>query len=208
MKIAVIGAHGKSGSLICEEATRRGHDVTAIVRRNDPVNAQATIVKDTLDLQASDLAGFDVVVDALGFFTPETLPLHSTSLKHIADCLAGTNTRLLVVGGAGSLTVDDKGTTLDDTPEFPDDFKPLAKAMAKGLAELHERDDVDWTYLSPAADFQADGARTDRYAFAGEMLATNDKGESYLSDADMAQAMLDEAENGSHTRERISVYTK
>ncbi|WQD13119.1 MAG: hypothetical protein U1U88_001291 [Lawsonella clevelandensis] len=119
------------GSLICEEATRRGHDVTAIVRRNDPVNAQATIVKDALDLYASDLAGSDVVVDALGFFTPETLPLHSTSLKHIADCLAGTNTRLLVVGGAGSLTVDDKGTTLDDTPEFPDDFKPLAKAMAR-----------------------------------------------------------------------------
>lgn len=208
MKIAVIGAHGKSGSMVVDEARRRGHEVTAIVQREVETPADHRLVKDVFDLEKADLASFDVVVNALGFPGPEDYPLHSTSLKHIADLLAGGEARLLIVGGAGSLIVDDKDTTLDHTPGFPEAFKATANAMAKALNELRARDDVKWTYVSPAADYRPDGERTDRYAIAGEHFTTNDAGESYLSYADMAQAILDEAETGTHVRERISVYTK
>ncbi|WP_270848493.1 SDR family oxidoreductase [Candidatus Collinsella stercoripullorum] len=208
MKIAVVCANGKAGKLIVKEAVDRGHDVTAVVRGENQTVAQHTLVKDLFDLTSEDLAGFDAVVDAFGAWTPETLSEHSTSLAHLCDILSGTETRLLVVGGAGSLYVNPEHTAVvADGPEFPEAFKPLAAAQGKALEELRARDDVRWTFISPAADFQADGERTGVYILAGEELRLNDAGESVISYADYAIAMLDEAERASdaHIRQRISV---
>lgn len=208
MKIAVVCANGKAGKLIVKEAVDRGHDVTAVVRGENQTVAQHTLVKDLFDLTSEDLAGFDAVVDAFGAWTPETLSEHSTSLAHLCDILSGTETRLLVVGGAGSLYVNPEHTAVvADGPEFPEAFKPLAAAQGKALEELRARDDVRWTFISPAADFQADGERTGVYILAGEELRLNDAGESVISYADYAIAMVDEAERASdaHIRQRISV---
>ena len=209
MKIAVVCANGKAGKLIVREAAERGLDVTAVVRGENRTSAEKVILKDLYDLTAEDLAGFDVVVDAFGAWTEETLPQHSTSLKHLCDILSGTDTRLLIVGGAGSLYVDPEHTVcVADGADFPDAFKPLAAAMAKVLGELRERTDVNWTYISPAGDFQADGERTGAYILGGEELTLNERGESVISYADYAIAVVDEAVNGKHFRERISVVRK
>lgn len=208
MKIAVVCANGKAGKLIVKEAVDRGHDVTAVVRGENQTVAQHTLVKDLFDLTSEDLAGFDAVVDAFGAWTPETLSEHSTSLAHLCDILSGTEARLLVVGGAGSLYVNPEHTAVvADGPEFPEAFKPLAAAQGKALEELRARDDVRWTFISPAADFQADGERTGAYILAGEELRLDDAGESVISYADYAIAMVDEAERTSdaHIRQRISV---
>lgn len=138
-----------------------------------------------------------------------TLPLHSKSLEKLSDLLSGTETRLLVVGGAGSLYVNSEHTmTLSQTPDFPESFQPLASAMAKALSELRDRRDVNWTYLSPAADFQAEGAKTGSYLLAGEEFTLNAKRESKISYADYALAMIDEVVKGNHIQERISVVSK
>lgn len=209
MKIAVVCANGKAGRLITEEAAGRGFEVTAIVRGENKSAAPQSVNRDILNITAEDLAGFDVVVDAFGAWTEETLPLHSTSLKVLCDALSGTDTRLLVVGGAGSLYVNQEHTAcVADGPDFPDMFKPLAAAMAKGLEELRWRNDVKWTYLSPAADFQAEGRREGTYLLGGEELLLNDRGESVISYADYATAMVDEIEKGNHIQERISVVRK
>lgn len=206
MKIAVVCANGKEGKLLVKEALDRGLDVTAVVRGENRSAAEQVIAKDLFQLTAEDLKGFDVVIDAFGAWTEETLPQHSTSLKHLCDILSGTDTRLLVVGGAGSLYVNPEHTAqVADGPDFPDAFKPLASAMAKALNELRGREDVRWTYVSPAADFQADGARTGKYILGGEELTVNARGESVISYADYAIAMIDEAVKGGHIRERISV---
>ena len=209
MKIAVVCANGKAGQLITKEALERGLDVTAIVREENRSAAKQVILKDILDLQAADLAGFDVVVDAFGAWTEDTLPLHSTSLKTLCDALSGTDTRLLVVGGAGSLYVNPEHTLcVADGPDFPELFKPLAAAMAKALGELRKRTDVRWTYLSPAGDFQAEGERSGEYLLGGEELLLNDRGESIISYADYAIALVDEIVSGKHIQERISVVRK
>ena len=209
MKLAVICANGKAGKLIVKEALDRGLDVTAVVRGENRTEAVRTIQKDLFDLTAGDLKGFDVVIDAFGAWTEDTLPQHSTSLKHLCDILSGTDTRLLVVGGAGSLYVNPEHTVcVADGPDFPDAFKPLAAAMAKALGELRARSDVKWTYLSPAGDFQADGERTGGYILGGEELTLNDRGESVISYADYAIAMVDEAVSGGHIQQRISVVRK
>ena len=208
-KIAVVAANGKAGSLIVEEAVKRGMDVTAFVRGENKTVAEKAVAKDIMGIAAEDLAGFDAVVDAFGAWTPETLPQHSATLAHLCDAVAGTDVRLLVVGGAGSLYVNPEHTAqVSDGPDFPDVFKPLAAAMAKALEELRERDDVKWTYISPAGDFQAEGERTGAYILAGEELTLNDRGESIISYADYAIAMVDEIESGDHVQQRISVVRK
>ena len=206
MKMAVVCANGKAGKWIVKEAVERGLDVTAIVRGENRSAAKKALVKDLFDLTNADLKGFDVVVDAFGAWTPETLPLHSASLKHLCDILSGTDTRLLVVGGAGSLYVNpEHSAQVMDGPDFPEVFKPLATNMGKALDELRGRDDVKWTYISPAGDFQAEGERTGKYIQAGEELTLNGRGESIISYADYAIAMVDEAMSGNHIHQRISV---
>lgn len=206
MKLAIVCANGKAGKLITAEAVNRGLDVTAVIRGENNTAADKVLNKDLFDLTAEDLKGFDVVIDAFGAWTEDTLPLHSTSLAKLCDVLSGTDTRLLVVGGAGSLYVNPEHTAcVSDGSDFPDVFKPLAAAMAKALGELRERKDVKWTYISPAGDFQADGERSGKYILGGEELALNSKGESIISYADYAIAMVDEAVNGNHIGQRISV---
>ena len=206
MKIAVVAANGRVAGKVITEAVNRGFDVTAFGRSENNTKAQNYVKKDLFDLTADDLKGFDAVVDAFGAWTEDTLGQHSTSLKHLCDILSGTDIRLLVVGGAGSLYVNPEHTAqVSDGPDFPDAFKPLAAAMAKALTELRERKDVKWTYISPAGDFQADGERSGKYILGGEELTLNSKGESILSYADYAIAMVDEIEKGNHIQQRISV---
>lgn len=207
MKIAVVAASGKSGRKIIAEANSRGIEVTAFVRKATEIDgASKVVVKDIFALEKADLQGFDAVVDCFGAWTPETLPQHSTTLKHLCDILSGTNIRLLIVGGAGSLYVNKEHTAqVADAPNFPDAFKPLAKAMAKALDELRERNDVKWTYISPACDFQFEGDRTGKYIVGSEELTLNAAGESVISYADYAVAMVDEILSGKHIQERISV---
>lgn len=206
-KIAVVAADGKASRKIIAEAVTRGMDVTAFGRKpENTTDAQHYVRKDIFDLNKEDLEGFDAVVDGFGAWTPETLPEHSTTLAHLCDILSGTKVRLLIVGGAGSLYTDKTHKTmLVDTPDFPDAFKPLATAMGKALGELRKRNDVQWTYISPAADFQADGKRTGKYILGGEEFTPNSQGQSVISYADYAIAMVDEIEKGHHIQERISV---
>lgn len=206
MKIAVVCANGKARKMIVHEALSRGLDVTAIARSENASEARSFVQKDLFDLTTKDLQGYDAVVDAFGAWTPETLGGIPRAAEHLCNLLSGTATRLLVVGGAGSLYVNREHTLcVADGPDFPDAFKPLAAAHDEALKLLRTRSDVRWTYLSPAADFQADGPSTGRYRLGGEELTLSSKGESVLSYADYAIAMVDEIVSGQHTGQRISV---
>ena len=206
MKIAVVAANGRVGKLIVKEALDRGLDVTAFVRGENKTAAKKSVSKDIMDLTAADLQGFDVVVDAFGAWTPDTLDGHVRTSQHLCDLLSGTDARLLIVGGAGSLYVNAEHTAqVKDGPDFPAEYVPLANAQGKELEELRKRSDVKWTFISPAADFQAESERTGKYILGGEELTLNAKGESVISYADYAIAMVDELEKGDHIGQRISV---
>lgn len=128
---------------------------------------------------------------------------------HLVDVLRGTDKRLVIVGGAGSLYVNPEHTqTVVDVTPFPEEAMPVVNAHGKLLEELRKVDDVNWTYVSPAGDFQADGERTGKYILGGEELVLNSKGESVISYADYAIAMVDEIESGKHIKERISVVSE
>ena len=207
MKIAVVAANGRVAQKVVKEAQDRGFDVTAFARENENKSQAATYVKkDIMDLTRDGLTGFDAVVDGFGAWKDEDQPMHIKTSQHLCDVLSGTNTRLLVVGGAGSLYVNPEHTAaVCDGSDFPAEFMPLAKAQGEELAKLRERNDVKWTFISPAGDFQADGERSGKYILAGEELTLNSKGESIISYADYAIAMVDEIEKGDHIQQRISV---
>ena len=205
MKVAIIGANGKSGSNLVQEALKQGHDVTAIVRNKEYKNGDVKVVyKDIFELSKADLEGFDAVISAFAAWTPETFPLHKKVAKHLADAFSGTKTRLLVIGGAGTLYVDDKGTMAMDTPDFPPEYMGVARATAESFFELKDRSDVLWTYVSPAGDYDANGARTGKYVLSGDNLILNSKNESYISYADLALAVIDELKNRNFVQERFT----
>lgn len=211
MKIGIIGATGKAGDLILKEAVKRGHEVTAIVRNSQKVENQDTplLEKDVFSLSTEDLAPFDVVVNAFGV-PPEKAEQHVEAGRILINVLKEAHdTRLIVVGGAGSLFVDEARTTrLAETPEFPEAFRSIANGQAQNLADLEASEGIQWTFLSPAAFFDPEGRRTGRYQKGDDGFIVNSKGKSYISYADYAIALVDEIESGEHKNRRFTVVSE
>ncbi|MCJ2185210.1 NAD(P)-dependent oxidoreductase [Novosphingobium beihaiensis] len=199
MKIAVLGASGHAGSEIAREAAARGHDVIAVARHPEkipeakgitPVAADAT---DPVAL-AGVIAGCDAVISALHFDVPaETL---------LAALRQAGVPRLLVTGGAASLEIA-PGQRLFDSPDFPEEWKPFAQGGITFLDALRPVTDIDWTFFSPAAFFE-EGPRTGTFRTGTDQLIANDAGESRISFADYAIAMVDELEAHKHPRTRFT----
>lgn len=209
MKIAVICANGRAGSLIVKEALEKNLDVTAIVRGENKSLATKLLQKDLFDLTKEDLTAFDAVVCAFGAWDTDKLSLYPDVAKHLCSILKGTNTRILFVGGAGSLYMNKEHTMmLLETPDFPEEYKGVANAGLAYLNEIRKYNDVNWTFVSPAAAFLADGEKTGQYILGGEEFMVNADGKSMISYADYAKAMIDEIVSGNHIKQRISVIWK
>ena len=195
MKIVVIGANGKAGSLIVDEALDRGHDVTAIVRdASKVVQDVKKIEKDIFDIEENDLTQFDVVINAFGAGKSDPI-IYQTSTKHLINILGESLTRLIVVGGAGSLYTDETlSIQVYQTPDFPPFVYPTSSNMAKAL-ELLQNSLVNWTFFAPAINFDYKGRRVGRYTMGSNYVILNSMNESYISYKDYVVALLDEVEN-------------
>ena len=193
MKIALYGATGAIGSAIANEAGTRGHEVTGISRNGSQLTGDALDPAFTAKVSATH----DVVVSAIGpSRTAEDGTRFVDSIANLVDTLG--DRRLVVVGGAGSLTVD--GVRLIDTPEFPELYKAEATKGAATLELLRETgDDVDWTYLSPAPVIQP-GERTGKFTLGLESPVGD-----VVSIEDYAVALVDEIETRAHVRTRFTV---
>ncbi|UNK16333.1 NAD(P)-dependent oxidoreductase [Paenibacillus sp. N3/727] len=211
MKIGIIGATGKAGVAIQKEAVSRGHEVTAIVRNASKIGETQTAIleKDIFDLTSSDLQGFDVVINAFGA-VPGQEHLHVEAGRVLINAIKGApETRLIVVGGAGSLYVDEAKTVrLMDTPQFPKEYLATATNQGKNLEDLQNESEIQWTFVSPAAFFNPDGKRTGSYQKGKDNLIVNSKGDSYVSYADYAIAIIDEIEKPQHIKERFTVVSE
>ena len=200
-KIAVIGATGRAGSQLLEEALRRGHSVTAIARDTSKIGERAGVVSknvDVLDTQAlqAAVAGHDVVISAAHFATIPSAAVIEPVKK------AGVK-RLLVVGGAGSLLLPG-GTRVIDSEGFPAEYKAEASAGAVFLDDLRREQQLDWTFVSPSAEF-VEGERTGAFRIGKDDLLVSSAGRSWITFADYAIAMIDEVDAPKHARQRFTV---
>ena len=199
--IAIIGATGRAGSQLLEEALRRGHSVVAIARHVSKIGERAGVVTkevDVNDVQAlqAAVAGSDVVLSAAHFSTLPAAAIIEPVKK------AGVK-RLLFVGGAGSLLLPD-GSQVIQSPDFPEAYKPEATAGGIYLDTLRAEKDLDWTFLSPSAEF-VEGERTGTFRLGQDHLLVSAEGKSWITFADYAIALLDEVEKPAHSRQRFTV---
>ena len=196
MKLAVIGANGKAGRLIVQEAIDRGHEVTAIVRDRNKLDVNVRILeKDIQSLKSEDLKDFDVLINAMGAGTQDPI-IYQDATRHMIEVLLDLpKLRYLVVGGAGSLFTDaTMAYALYETEQFPKAIYPTAMNMAKAL-ELLRASQIQWTFFSPAIQFDPKGRRTGTYQLGSEWVILNQAQESYISYLDYVIALLDEVEH-------------
>jgi putative NADH-flavin reductase len=201
MKLALIGATGNVGSRLLAEALHRGHSVTAIVRQPGKLAPQPDLTERIGDVRKPDalaeaLRGHDAVISSVRFVDSDEPSLVAAVKK------SGVS-RLLVVGGAGSLEVA-PGVALIDTPQFPAAYKVEASAGRDFLNALRRETELNWTFLSPSALF-VPGERTGRFRVGGDQLLKDKDGKSWISMEDYAIAMLDEVETPKHPRQRFTV---
>lgn len=201
MKIALIGATGMAGSRILEELVSRGHYVKAIARQTHKVPETKLVMTEDIDLNDHDslvaaLKGQDAVISAVRF---QGLDINAL-LNAIRDSKVK---RYLVVGGAGSLNVPNQNVRVIDTEDFPEAYKAEAEAGVLFLDKLKQVDDIDWTFISPAAEF-GPGKRTGEFRLGKDELIVGKDG-SKISAEDFAIALCDELENNNHIQQRFSV---
>jgi uncharacterized protein len=200
-KIAIIGATGRVGSQLLQEALRRGHGVTAVSRganqlaERPGLQLSAVDALDTPSLTAA-LTGHDAVISCARFsgIPPQAI---------IGAATAAGVSRLLVVGGAASLLLPD-GSRLFDSPDFPAAYQAEAAGGIAFLEALRAQDALDWTFLSPSAEF-AGQERTGRFRLGRDHLLSDAAGISRISFPDYAIALIDELERPAHSRQRFTV---
>lgn len=201
LKIAIIGATGNVGQPIVEEALKRGHRVTGIAPSVGGVSNRDNLIfiaGDSSDPQALSqiLKGHDLVISSVKFTRVDPNQLIA------AVRLAGIK-RFLVVGGAGTLEVK-PGITALQAGGIPDDRMQDSLAGQRFLEIIRSATDIDWTVLSPAAQFTA-GKRTGQFRLGDDQLIIDEKGKSAISFEDFAVALLDEAEEPRHLKRRFSI---
>lgn len=210
MKITVLGAAGNIGRQIVNEALSRGHTVTAVVRNPERVNefpkgtnaqtGDASVVDDIVRLSA----GQDLVINATRSVTSSIEEVVMVT-ETIMEGLARTGTRLLVIGGAASLTVPGTdGKKVIDMPKYlPPSLRYIGEASFAQYEACRLEQRVNWSYLCPPADLKP-GERSGQYRLGRDELVVDDQNRSTLSIKDLAVVALDEAEHPQHQRSRFT----
>jgi len=214
MNIALIGATGFVGAEVLKEALSRKHNVTAIARNIDKIQIDDELLtKKSVDVKnveelADAIQGSDVVLSAFnpGWTNPNIYNDYLDGSKAIQEAVKKSGVkRFLVVGGAGSLYLEDNSRVLDD-PSFPEAIKPGATAAAEYLNIIKNEEDLDWTFFSPALGM-APGKPQERknsYRKGLENPVFDQQGKSELSVQDTAIVLVDEAENAEHIKQRFT----
>lgn len=210
MELVILGASGFIGSAITAEALSRGYQVTAVVSRPERLMAQPGLTVVGLDINDTKaltqlLQNKAVVISAFSGHAQQDVKayyLHAFQ-SVLAAATAAKVGRLLVVGGAASLLLPDNSRLLD-SPQFPAEYRATAEGAAEALQLLQQQQAIDWSFLSPAAEV-FEGEKTGVFRLGLDHLLTDDKGNSRISTADYAVALLDEAEQVKHKNQRFTL---
>lgn len=136
MKIAIYGASGMIGSRVAAEAISRGHEVIGITRSGgeQPAGVRAVVgsANDAASVKEARVLGGRAGVSDRAEPDRGDPQEFVTALDTLIGSAGGT--RLMVVGGAGSLVAD--GKRLVDSPGFPEIYQAEALLLAGALETL------------------------------------------------------------------------
>ncbi|MEU6375221.1 NAD(P)H-binding protein [Streptomyces sp. NPDC046909] len=233
MHIGVIGATGTIGSRVVSEALDRGHSVKAFSR--NAVQAQREERRDNITWTSVDvldpksiagvLPGLDVLISG---FQPGNAAndfadtvrrsiadptVYATAAQALLKALESRpRTRLIVIGGAGSLEIE-PGVVRADSDELlhaaldqlglPREYAAAVRGHRDALAVLRTSNRL-WTYFSPAEEI-GPGERTGRFRIGGDQPVLDADGRSRISVEDAAIALIDEAELPRFVQRRFTI---
>ncbi|WP_049557519.1 NAD(P)-dependent oxidoreductase [Nonomuraea sp. SBT364] len=230
MHIGIIGATGGIGSRVVTEALHRGHHVTALTRDATRISEDRTNIVwksvDVLDAAsiAAILPGLDVLVSgyqpgnaARDFADTVSRSIadptvYATAARALLKALEShPRTRLIVIGGAGSLEIE-PGLQAADADELGEGLDQLGLPREYAVAVRGHRDALNvlrmsdrlWTYFSPAEEI-APGPRTGRFRIGGDQPVRDADGRSRISSEDAAIALVDEAELPRFVQRRFTI---
>lgn len=214
MKIGIIGATGKAGSKITQEALNRGHQVTVLVRNADKAKKMfadtvTVIEKNAFDLTKQDFAGLDVIVNAFSVPVGKHLAYRHIDLAaQLIQLFRETDSpRLVFILGGGSLQTKD-GLLVDQLQKMPNSegWIDTPQSQLHELNFLRTVTNVNWVGVSPSANF-VDGPKT-AYVRGSDELLFDENNKSEVSTGTMAAAILDELEKPSIHQARFTVRNK
>lgn len=204
MKILVVGAAGKTGRAVVEQALAAGHEVTAFVHNANGYDVAGVRVfaGDAADSAAMDAAvqGQDAVLDTIGGKTPyKNTTLESSAAGAIVAAMQRHGVRRLVVTsmlGAG-----------DSEANAPVALRLLRATFLRGadkdktaMEAAVEASGLDWVILRPA--ILRDGPATGNVrVFEAE---TGEKAHR-LTRADLASFMLAQLSGDEHLHQAVAV---
>lgn len=201
MKLAIIGATGKTGTAVLRVAVQRGLATTAIVRNAAKLTIPTTVIeRDLFDLTQADLHGFDAVICAFASAKKADYP---RVIRSLTALLTGTATRLIVVGSGATLYLDDQRTkTVAD--RLPFIMRSASRAHLQSR-EILENAGVTWTYVAPPYNYLPTAAETGHYQTGTDVLLYDHHHQSTISYADMALALVDEVQHPHYENRRMTV---
>ncbi|CAM8672909.1 MAG: NAD(P)H-binding protein [Sphingobium sp.] len=216
MKIALTGATGYVGGQILAEALSRPDIVvTAFVRdpsklpTHDRLRAIAWRI-DEPDAFATALAGHDALIHAFHPGRDLDEADHEKNLSGhrmaIATAKKAGVWRFLAVGGAASLHTPD-GLEYIDSPIWDhgfDEYLPAIRVTRALYYLLKPETELDWVVVAPSSLLRP-SALTRQFRYGKDDLLYDADGISHISLEDYAYAMIEEAVDPKHHRERFTV---
>jgi len=209
MKIGVLGANGRLGSIVCQEVLRKNHELYAIIPNGVINNKNIKNVwnKSLFDLTKDDLLQLDVLISCFGSGFDVDPKINRDALNHLGKLSKETNRRVIMIGGAGVLFTDSTHKNrVYETKDHPDFLKGISKNLALGLQDLKEMSGVNYTLVCPSLFFDYEGKKLGSYQVGTEEEVIYDsKGQSRISYQDLAVSMVDEAETGRYINKCITI---
>lgn len=209
MKLGVIGASGKLGSIVTEEAKKRGLEVVGFVHRKPEKESSDLIVKDLFEMETFDLSGLDALISCFGSGFHADPILNLNAYQAYIHILQGKDIPFAVIGGAGALWSDASHTKyVYELPEHPDFLRGISRYNRMGMDLLHEHPEISWTIVHPSLTFDPEGPYTGSFRVGRDREPLyNDRGRSYVTYRDLADAMLQVVITGKDSDQEITILT-
>lgn len=213
-RIIIFGAAGRAGRRAVAEAVARGHRVTAVVRDLDraPHSGLADVTVRPGDVTSADsvaelAAGHDVAISAAARIDVPSTEFYVAAARALVDGLGRAGTGRLVTLGIGTMLETAPGVRVLDDPEFPAPAREFSLGHVAELEVLRTVDSrLDWVMLAPPPIVLDEAAeRTGRYRIGGTAVLGSVEGEPAFSYADLAVALVDEAERTGGRQELVAV---